>query len=38
VYTMRFYSFKGVGRTLALVNVATELARRGRKVLIVDAD
>jgi len=34
-----FYSFKGgVGRTLALVNVATELAKSGRRVLIVDFD
>ena len=34
-----FYSFKGgVGRTMALVNVATELARRGRNVLMVDFD
>ena len=34
-----FYSYKGgVGRTMALVNVAAELAKRGRKVLIVDFD
>jgi MinD-like ATPase involved in chromosome partitioning or flagellar assembly len=39
VYTITFYSFKGgVGRTLALVNVAAELARMGRKVLLVDFD
>src|SRR5262249_41021891 len=39
VYTITFYSFKGgVGRTLALVNVAAQLARRGRKVLLVDFD
>lgn len=39
MYTTTFYSFKGgVGRTLALVNVAVELARRGRKVLLVDFD
>src|SRR5262249_55287689 len=28
----------GIGRTTALVNVAEELARRGRKVLLVDFD
>lgn len=34
-----FYSFKGgVGRTLALANVATQLAREGRRVLLVDFD
>jgi MinD-like ATPase involved in chromosome partitioning or flagellar assembly len=39
VYITTFYSFKGgVGRTLALVNVAIELARAGRKVLLVDFD
>jgi cellulose biosynthesis protein BcsQ len=39
VYVITFYSFKGgVGRTMALVNVAAELARRGRKVLVVDFD
>jgi MinD-like ATPase involved in chromosome partitioning or flagellar assembly len=39
VYTITFYSFKGgVGRTLALVNIGAELARRGRKVLLVDFD
>jgi MinD-like ATPase involved in chromosome partitioning or flagellar assembly len=39
VYTITFYSFKGgVGRTLALVNVAAQLARMGRKVLLVDFD
>jgi cellulose biosynthesis protein BcsQ len=39
VYIITFYSFKGgVGRTLALVNVGAELARRGRKVLLVDFD
>jgi hypothetical protein len=39
VYTITFYSFKGgVGRTLALVNVAAQLARMGRKVLVVDFD
>jgi MinD-like ATPase involved in chromosome partitioning or flagellar assembly len=39
VYIITFYSFKGgVGRTFALVNVAAELARRGRRVLLVDFD
>jgi MinD-like ATPase involved in chromosome partitioning or flagellar assembly len=39
VYVTSFYSFKGgVGRTLALVNVAFELASRGRRVLVVDFD
>jgi len=39
MYTTTFYSFKGgVGRTLALANVAVELARRGRRVLLVDFD
>jgi MinD-like ATPase involved in chromosome partitioning or flagellar assembly len=39
VYIITFYSFKGgVGRTMALVNVAAELVRRGRKVLVVDFD
>ncbi len=39
MYIITFYSFKGgVGRTLALVNVGAELARRGRKVLLVDFD
>ncbi len=34
-----FYSFKGgVGRTMALVNVAVSLALRGRRVLAVDFD
>lgn len=34
-----FYSFKGgVGRTQALVNVGVELAKRGRRVLLVDFD
>lgn len=37
--TITFYSFKGgVGRTMALVNVAAELVRWGRKVLVVDFD
>ena len=39
MYVSTFYSFKGgVGRTLALVNVAVELAGRGRRVLLVDFD
>jgi MinD-like ATPase involved in chromosome partitioning or flagellar assembly len=39
VYTITFYSFKGgVGRTLSLVNIGVELARTGRKVLLVDSD
>ena len=39
VYISTFYSFKGgVGRTMALVNAAVELARRGRRVLAVDFD
>ncbi len=39
MYTVTFYSYKGgVGRTMGLTNVAWELARRGRKVLIVDFD
>ncbi|RZK42626.1 MAG: tyrosine-protein kinase family protein [Hymenobacter sp.] len=34
-----FYSYKGgVGRTLALVNVAVDLSMRDKKVLIVDFD
>lgn len=39
MYVITFYSFKGgVGRTMALVNVAAELVRHGRKVLVVDFD
>jgi tetratricopeptide (TPR) repeat protein len=39
MYTVTFYSYRGgVGRTTALVNVAFDLARRGRKVLLVDFD
>ncbi|AJD43954.1 tetratricopeptide repeat-containing protein (plasmid) [Rhizobium gallicum bv. gallicum R602sp] len=39
MFTITFYSYKGgVGRTMGLVNVAAELAQRGRKVLIVDFD
>lgn len=39
MYISTFYSFKGgVGRTMALVNVAVDLARRGKRVLVVDFD
>lgn len=39
MYVATFYSFKGgVGRSMALVNAAVELAQRGRKVLVVDFD
>lgn len=39
MYTTTFYSFKGgVGRSLALVNAGVELAKRGRRVLLVDFD
>lgn len=39
MYITTFYSFKGgVGRTMALANVAVQLAFRGRKVLVVDFD
>lgn len=39
MYTVTFYSFKGgVGRTMSLVNVATQLALAKKKVLIVDFD
>lgn len=39
MYTTTFYSYKGgVGRSMALVNVGVELARRGRRVLLVDFD
>ena len=39
MYVTTFYSFKGgVGRTMALVNTGVELAKRGRKVLLVDFD
>ena len=36
---LTFYSWKGgVGRTMALANVAVQLARKGRRVLMVDWD
>lgn len=39
MFCTTFYSYKGgVGRTLALANVAAHLAMRGKKVLIVDFD
>ena len=39
MYVTTFYSFKGgVGRTLALLNVAYELAQSGLSVLVVDFD
>jgi MinD-like ATPase involved in chromosome partitioning or flagellar assembly len=39
MYMVTFYSYKGgVGRTMALVNTAFELTKRGRRVLIVDFD
>ena len=39
MYVTTFYSFKGgVGRTMALVNVAVDLVQRGRRVLLVDFD
>ena len=39
MYVTTFYSFKGgVGRSMALVNVASELAKRGKRVLVVDLD
>lgn len=39
MYVTTFYSFKGgVGRTMALANVAVVLAQMGRRVLIVDFD
>src|SRR3954454_7152011 len=39
LYTITFYSAKGgVGRTLALVNVALALERLKKRVLLVDFD
>lgn len=39
MYICTFYSFKGgVGRTMALVNTAVELAKRKKRVLVIDFD
>ncbi len=39
MYVSTFYSFKGgVGRTMALVNVAIDLVQNGRRVVVVDFD
>ncbi len=39
MFTVTFYSFKGgVGRTLALMNVAAELAKTGNTVAVLDFD
>ena len=39
MHVITFYSFKGgVGRTMALVNVAAQLVKWGRRVLVVDFD
>ena len=39
MYVVTFYSFKGgVGRTLALLNAAYEIADSGQRVLVVDFD
>lgn len=39
MYVVTFYSFKGgVGRTMAMVNTAADLAARGCRVLLVDFD
>lgn len=39
MYTVTFYSYKGgVGRTMALANVAVMLAEAGKRVLCVDFD
>lgn len=39
MHTVTFYSYKGgTGRSMALVNVAVELAKSGQRVLIVDLD
>jgi tetratricopeptide (TPR) repeat protein len=39
MFTVTFYSYKGgVGRTSALVNVAYRLARRGKRVFVIDFD
>src|ERR1022692_273907 len=39
MYVITFYSFKGgVGRTMAMVNAATQLVNLGKNVLLVDFD
>ncbi|NVJ13319.1 KGGVGR-motif variant AAA ATPase [Myxococcus sp. AM010] len=39
MHIVTFYSFKGgVGRTMALVNVAMDLVKRNKRVLLVDFD
>jgi hypothetical protein len=39
MHVVTFYSYKGgVGRTMALVNVAVSLAKAGKRVLLVDFD
>ena len=39
MYSVTFYSYKGgVGRSMAMVNVAVQLCQTGRKVLLVDFD
>jgi tetratricopeptide (TPR) repeat protein len=39
MYTVTFYSYKGgVGRTLALMNTAARLSRRGKSVFVIDFD
>lgn len=39
MFITTFYSYKGgVGRTMALVNVGADLARSGKRVLLVDFD
>lgn len=39
MFVTTYYSFKGgVGRTMALANMAVELAQEGRRVLMVDFD
>lgn len=39
MHTVTFYSYKGgVGRTLALVNAAADIARRGEDIFLIDFD
>ena len=39
MYVVTFYSFKGgVGRSMALMNIAIEMAKSGNRVLVVDFD